>query len=96
MREHRNRHNAADGAAKLSGLTNGVHDLAKQFLVGNVVTGVRIASALYDLAAEAIDLVGGHSTKIVIKRIASFELFTVDQEFVRTWERVGGELATLA
>ena len=59
--EHRNRNDAADGTAKLSGLADRIHDLAQQFLIGDVFAGAGIAGALDDFTAKAVDLVGGHS-----------------------------------
>ena len=47
-----------------------------------------IAGALDDLAAEALDLVGGHGAEVVVQRIAGFELLAVDQQRVRPRERV--------
>ena len=81
--EHRDRDDAADRAAKLAGLADRVHDLAEQFLVGDVLAGAGIAGALDDLAAEALDLVGGHAAEVVVERIARFELLAVDQQRVR-------------
>ena len=37
FREHRNRDDAADRAAQLAVLADGVHDFAEQFLVGDVL-----------------------------------------------------------
>ena len=42
--EHRDRHDASDGTAKLSGLADSVHDLAEQFLIRNVFTCMRVAA----------------------------------------------------
>ena len=86
--EHGNRDDAADGAAELAGLADGVHDFAQQFLVGDVLAGSRVAGALDDLAAEAVDFVGGHGAEVVVERIAGFELLAVDEQGVRPRERV--------
>ena len=86
--EHRDGDDAADRTAKLAGLADGVHDLAEQFLVGDVFAGTGIAGALDDLAAEALDLVGGHAAEVVVERIAGFELLAVDQQRVRARERI--------
>ena len=80
--EHRDGDDAADGAAELAGLADGVHDLAEQFLVGDVVAGSRVAGALDDLAAKALDLVGSHAAEVVVERIAGFELLAVDEQRV--------------
>ena len=42
-----------------------------------------VAGALDDLAAEALDLVGGHVAEVVVERVAGFELLAVDQQRVR-------------
>jgi hypothetical protein len=57
------RDDAADAAAQLARLADGVHHLAQQFLVGDVVAA-RVARALDDLAAEAFDLVGAMPRKL--------------------------------
>ena len=69
-------------------LADGVHDLAQQFLIGDVVAGAGVAGALDDLAAEALDLVGGHGAEVVVERVAGFELLAVDQQRVGARERV--------
>ena len=94
--EHRDRDDAADGAAELAGLADGVHDLAEQFLVGDVVAGAGIAGALDDLAAEALDLVGGHAAEVVVERVAGFELLAVDEQRVRARQRVAGGFVEVA
>ncbi len=94
--EHRDRDDAADGAAKLAGLADGVHDLAEQFLVGDVVAGTGVAGALHDLAAKALDLVGGHAAEVVVERVAGFELLAVDEQRVRARERVAGGFVEIA
>ena len=86
--EHRDRDDAADRAAELAGLADGVHDFAQQFLVGDVLACAGVAGALDDLAAEALDLVGGHAAEVVVERIAGFELLAVDQQRVRARQRV--------
>ncbi len=47
-----------------------------------------VAGALDDLAAEALDLVGGHVAEVVVERLAGFELLAVDQQGARPGERV--------
>ena len=94
--EHRDGDDAADGAAELAGLADGVHDLAQQFLVGDVVAGAGVAGALDDLAAEAFDLVGGHAAEVVVERVAGFELLAVDEQRVGARERVAGGLVEVA
>ena len=87
---------AADGAAELARLADGVHDLAEQFLVGDVFACAGIAGALDDLAAKALDLVGGHAAEIVVERIAGFELLAVDEQRVRARERIAGGFVEIA
>ena len=94
--QHRDGDDAADGAAELAGLADGVHDLAEQVLVGDVVAGAGIAGALDDLAAEALDLVGGHAAEVVVERVAGFELLAVDQQRVRARQRVAGGFVEVA
>ena len=94
--EHRNRDHAADRAAELAGLADGVHDLAEQFLVGDVLGGAGVAGALDDLAAEALDLVGGHVAEVVVEGIAGFELLAVDEQRVRPRERIAGGFVEVA
>ena len=86
LREHRDRHDAADRTAELSGLADGVHDLAEQFLIGNVFAGVRVAGALNDFAAKPLNFVGSHAPEIIVERIARFELLAIDQQRVGTWQ----------
>jgi len=88
--EHRDGHDAADGTAKLSGLADSIHDLAEQFLVGDVVTGMGITAAFHDLTAKALDLVSSHAAKVVVERIARFELLAVDEQRVRARKWVAG------
>ena len=75
-------------AAELARLADGVHDLAQQVLVGDVLAGAGVAGALDDLAAEPLDLVGGHAAEVVVERVAGFELLAVDQQRVRARQRV--------
>ena len=58
FREHGDRDDAADRFAEPALLADGVHDLAEQFLIGDVFGLLAVAGALDDLAAEAVDLVG--------------------------------------
>jgi len=94
--EHGDRDDAADRAAKLSRLADRVHDLAEQFLIGDVLAGTDITRALHDFTAKAVDLVGSHAAKIVVQRIAGFELLAVDEQGVRAWQRVAGAFIEIA
>jgi hypothetical protein len=75
---------------------DGVHGLAQQFLVGDVLAGTDITSPFHDVAAEAFDLVGRHAAEVVIKRIAGFELFAIDEERVRARQGIAGGLVEIA
>ena len=86
--EHRDRDDAADLLAEPAGLADGVHHLAQQVLVGDVLGLLAVAGALDDLAPEALDLVGGHGAEVVVQRLAGFELLAVDQQGVGRAERV--------
>ncbi len=94
--EHRDRDDAADRTAKLAGLADGVHDLAEQFLIGDVLAGAGIAGALDNFAAKALDFVGSHAAKIVVERIARFELLAVDEQRVRARQRIAGGFVEIA
>ena len=49
---------------------------------------LRVARPLDDLAAEPLDLVGGHLAEVVVERLARLELLAVDQKRVRARHRV--------
>jgi hypothetical protein len=55
-----------------------------------------IPGALDDLTAKALDLISGHATKVVVERIARFELFAVDQERVGARKRISGGFVKVA
>ena len=65
--EHGHRHHAADAAAELTSLANGVHDLPQKLLVGDVVASAGVATSLHNLAPEALDLVCSHATEVVVQ-----------------------------
>ena len=69
-------------------LADGVHDLAQQVLVGDVLGLLAVAGALDDLAAEPFDLVGRHAAEVVVEGFAGFELLAVDQQRARAGQRV--------
>ena len=94
--EHRDGDDAADRTAKLAGLADSVHDLAEQFLVGDVFAGTGVAGALDDFAAKAFNLVGSHATKVVVERIARFELLAIDEQRVRARQRIAGGFVEIA
>jgi hypothetical protein len=96
FRKHGNRHHTADGAAELIRLTDRVHDLAKQFLVGDALRLSLIAGPLGDVAAKAVDFIGRHVAEVAVERIAGFELFAVDEQRVRPRQRIARSLIEVA
>ena len=88
FRQHGHGDDTADGAAELAVLAHGVHDLTQQLLIADVVRRTGIPGALDDLAAETCNLIGGHAPKLVVESVAGFQLLTVDQQCVRTSERI--------
>jgi len=83
-------------AAKLAGLADGVHDLAEQFLIGEIFAGAGITGAFNDLPAKALNFVGSHAAKVVVECIARFELLTIDEQRIRARERVAGGFIEIA
>ena len=55
-----------------------------------------VAAALDDLAAKALDLVGGHAAEVVVERVAGFELLAVDEQRVGARERIACRLVEIA
>jgi hypothetical protein len=55
-----------------------------------MVTSMGITAAFHDLTAKALDLVSSHAAKVVVERIARFELLTVDEQRVRARKGVAG------
>ena len=51
---------AGNAATELPCLAHGIHHFAQQFLIGDVVAGTGIATALDDLAPEALNFIGSH------------------------------------
>jgi hypothetical protein len=74
------------GVAPPAVLADGVHDLAQQVLVRDVLGLLTVAGAFDDLATEAVDLVGSHGAEIAIQGITRFELLAVDQQGVGSAE----------
>lgn len=85
FREHGNGNDAADIRPELAGFPDGVHDLAEEFLIGDVLDGTDVAAALVHFPAEAFDFIGGHAAEVFIEGVAGFELFAVDQQGI--WSR---------
>src|SRR4030095_14471799 len=82
LRQHGDGHDAADGATELAELPDRVHDLAKEFRIGDVVPCADVPSALDNLPAKPFDFVRRHSAKVVIERVTCFELLAVDEDRV--------------
>ena len=86
--QHGHRHHTADGLAEPPLLADGVHDLAQQVLVGQILRLTEIAGAFDDLTSETLDFVRRHRTEVVVQRFARFELLAVNQQRVGAGERV--------
>ena len=86
--EHRDRDHAADVGAQAALLADGIHDLAQQVLVAEVVGLAGVAGALDNLAAEAGDLVGGHGAEVGVQGLAGFQLLAVDEQGARARQGV--------
>ena len=65
-------------------------------MVGEVIGGASISGALDDLAAEALDLIGGHVAEIVVEGVPGFELLAINQEGVGPWQRIARGLVEVA
>jgi hypothetical protein len=96
FREHRDRDDTADGAAQLARLADGIHYLAKQFLVGDALGLPLVAGPLSDFAAEAVDFIRRHVAETGVERVACFELLAVDEQCIRSREWVAGRLVEVA
>ncbi|CPK41295.1 Uncharacterised protein [Bordetella pertussis] len=72
FREHGHRHHAADLLAQAALLANGVHHLAQQFAVTQILSLAAIAGALDNLALEASNLISGHTPEVIVQRLARF------------------------
>ena len=79
--EHRDADDALDVLAELAGLADGVHDLAEQVFLGELV-GVAAREAVAVLGLEFLDLAGGDLLELVAHPLAGFELLAVDQDRV--------------
>ena len=80
--EHRDADDALDVLAELARLADGVHHLAQQVFVGEVL-GVAAGEAGAVLGLELVDFAGGDLLEVVAHRLAGFELPAVDQDRVR-------------
>ena len=88
FRQHRHGDDTTDGATELAVLAHGVHDLTQQLLITDIFSGTGIPGALDSLAAETCNLIGRHAAKLVVEGVAGFQLLTVNQQRVRTRERI--------
>ena len=79
--EHGDADHALDVLAELAGLADGVHHLAEQVFVGEVL-GVAAGEAGAVLGLELVDLAGGDLLEVVAHRLAGFELLAVHQDRV--------------
>ena len=86
--EHRDRHHAAGGAAEPARHADGVHCFAQQVLVREAFGLAAVAGARDDLAAEALDLVARGDPEVPAESFPGVELLAVDQQRVRSGERV--------
>ena len=85
--QHGNGDDATDRSAKPTGLAYGVHDLAQQVVVREVLGLPAVARAGDDLTAEALDLAGGQVPEVLVQTLPGFELFAVDEQRARAAER---------
>ena len=85
FRQHRDGNDTTNLLAQPVLLADGVHHLAQQVLVRDVVGGADVARPLDDLAPEAVDFIRRHFAEVFVQRLAGFKLFRVDQK--RWWTR---------
>src|SRR6218665_1541343 len=57
--QHGDGDHASDGVPQPARLAHGVHHLAQQVLVGDLLAGLGVPRSLDDFAAESVDLIGG-------------------------------------
>ena len=65
-------------------------------MIGDVFASTGITGALDNFTAKAFNLVGSHAPKVIVERIARFELLAVDEERIRARERVAGGFVEIA
>ena len=78
--KHRHRHHAANRIPQPTRLAYGVHDLAEQSRVADVLGLAGVAGAFDDLSPKAFDLVRGHVAEVLVQRVAGLQLLAVDQQ----------------
>ena len=78
--QHRDGHHATGVAAESARLSDRVHDLAQQVLIGEVLGLPAVPGPLDDLTAEPLDLVAGRRSEVLVERLPGFELLAVDEQ----------------
>ena len=86
--QHRDGHHATGVAAESVHLSDRVHDLAQQVLIGKVLGLPAVPGSLDDLAAEPLDLVAGRGSEVLVERLPGFELLAVDEQGAGTRQRI--------
>jgi len=65
-------------------------------LIGDVFGSTGITCALDNFTAKALNLVGSHAAKVIVERIARFELLAVDEQRIRARKRIVGGFVEIA
>ena len=86
--QHRDGDDAADRAAQAVFFADGVHHLAQQVLVADVVSQTAVAGAFDNLAAVLLDFVGRHLAEVGVQRLPRLQLLAVNQHRIRLREPV--------
>src|SRR5216684_532905 len=94
--KHRHRDDAPDSSTKLARFTDRIHDLAEQFLIGDILARPSITASFDDLAAEAVDFIRSHITEVIVERIIRFELLAIDEQRVRSRQWVQSDFVEIA
>jgi hypothetical protein len=91
--EHGDRDDALDLLAELAGLADGVHHLAEQVLVGDLLD-IPAGEALAQVVLELVNLAAGDPAELLAHRLAAVELLGIDQDRVRAIEETAaGDVA---
>jgi hypothetical protein len=81
FRQHRDRHHAADVFAEPPFPADGVHHLAQQIRIGDILRGLLAgAGALNHFPLELLNFRACDLAEIRVKRLARLELLAIDQE----------------
>ena len=86
--QHRDGHHATGIATEAARLSDRVHHLAQQVLIGEVLGLPAVTGPLDDLAAEPLDLVAGRGSEVLVERLSGFELLAVDEQGAWTRQRI--------